>query len=487
MSVVNSSSNTELFNNFSMYIDTCKSNLNIIEYASYILDMAKDSCDMKQLSNYIILMFSVCDKYDINDEKPVFYTLFKSLSYYFPDVALGLLKEIPYYGSYKDYLSLYNVYEGNSEFKKAIIKIYGEQLVSDMKIVEKSNDLNKYLTISQAAKYASRGKTNIYFNFFIDIVKELFKDSKTLHKDYRKFIVKLTRHIKTPEVFFQPKNIEKIDNIETYNELKRQIIINDDMKCNITPTQILNNLIINSNNNNLQSELYNVLWTQLKDNINNKNSMKHIMPIINFNEHMCSDTIFNMYSLAIFMSDVTEHSIHSTNVYESSLYFNDKKSLIDRYKCVKNHFQKSNIFDIYQFMVRILKNMIELNTMPDKVPELLIFSDMSFENNYTLDKYTKLFIDLEIEYRKYGMILHNKSFPIPKIVFWDIRQKTNSNYIISSIPNVSVISNNNNTNVLSNYFNNNNNIIKNDFNNDRYERLKYVLKTQCNNIFNAEC
>eukprot|EP01114_Cavostelium_apophysatum_P013859 TRINITY_DN3450_c0_g2_i3.p1 TRINITY_DN3450_c0_g2~~TRINITY_DN3450_c0_g2_i3.p1 ORF type:complete len:876 (-),score=265.76 TRINITY_DN3450_c0_g2_i3:161-2746(-) len=144
------------------------------------------------------LIFQARDCRGGKGEKAMFYASLRWLGKNHPEVLAKCLKEIPFFGTWKDVLVLMD-----SPFEKQAISLFAQQLQSDLAELAKLGNTKEKLKVSLCAKWApteNQGKD-------VDkaarkIAKALFPKSKVPLTDYRKkVIVPLRRYLRITEKF----------------------------------------------------------------------------------------------------------------------------------------------------------------------------------------------------------------------------------------------------------------------------------------------
>jgi hypothetical protein len=488
----------ELFNTFFSYLNknmTLKyqnDDKTHSDYSLVMLDKIIKNKDISMLINYVNIIFYVCDVKKSKRDRFLFYSLLKNMYNFFPELTLRLLKEISNYGNFKDYINLFIFFKHEDKVKQEIISIYSEQLLKDFTKMNESEKMNEYKDISLAAKYAPRERSTTNYQFYIELVNKLFGSSSTPHKEYRNFIVKLSRHIEISEILIQKDKFNFIDINKNYayDSLKSIVMenkykVNFDLSSNSSNDEIDFDKYINPENImmgidlSLNNELFNSLWNELKRSIiiSKSDYFFNIIPAINIYETMNNYSMLKIKSMSLLMYDVCGcEEMISTNIYNEALHLNGI-SLTEQYDIINNKIIYTKNFDIYLFFNKILKTFIEYKVRPENTPDILIFSDMSFDSNYTHEMYNDIFIKLEIEYRKNGKIHYNQPFILPKIIFWTPNNILTKEYTISKFPYIHIINNESPIEVL-NFIQKN----KNNTNLEKYISVKMILNSNRYNI-----
>lgn len=486
----------EMFNTFFSYLNTNmtlkyqNNDKTIFDYSLLILDKINKNNDIGMLINYVNIIFYVCDVKKSKKDRFLFYSLLKNMYDFFPELTLSLLKEISNYGNFKDYVNLFIVFKHEDKVKQEIISIYSEQLLKDYNKMNESEKMNEYKDISFAAKYAPRERSTTNYQFYIELVNKLFGSSATPHKEYRNFIVKLSQHIEISEILIQKDKFNFIDINKNYayDSLKSIVTENKhkvkfDLSSNSSNDEIDFDKYINPENImmgidlSLNNSLFNSLWNELKKTIviSKSDYFFNIIPVIDIYETMNDYSMLKIKSMSLFMYDVCGcEEMISTNIYNESLYLKGI-SLIKQYNIMNNKIIYTKNFDIYLFFNKILKMFIEYKVKPENTPNILIFSDMSFDSNYTHEIYNDIFIKLEMEYRKNGKIHFDKPFILPKIIFWTPNNISTKGYNISKFPHIHIINNESPIEVL-------NFIGKNNTNMEKYVSVSMMLNSNRYNI-----
>lgn len=193
-------------------------NNDIEEVFSQVANRSSESSDfIETLVNLFVLAFSTRDCRGGKGEKAIFYSMLLKLYKIHPLSAITVLKFIPHFGYYKDFLLILNLLnpedESTTQLSDAIIKLLAEQLKTDHDNLSQGKS-----KLSLAAKYFPREgkkfakKNPIYFKKLVTQVNSLIPSNSTISElqNYRQILAKITQLLDVPETLMCGKRFASI-------------------------------------------------------------------------------------------------------------------------------------------------------------------------------------------------------------------------------------------------------------------------------------
>lgn len=381
--------------------------------------------------------------------------------------------------------------ESIQTLKDAILRVYVDQLQKD------SIALIANQSISFAAKYAPRagasyGEGN---NVWIrqGLKNLLFPNDQKSSEKYRKFLVRLTSALNCPEIKMSKKEYSQIDikhipsqclkrhrlaflNVDKSKPMLNELTGNrypddeDRIECrknmlsSITkkdgkihgkaamPHEIVE-IICNATDES-EISLLNAQWDDIRINVL-KNMEKlpmsdfstgsinlgRIVPMCDVSGSMAGTPMTVAIALSILVSEINHPNFqnHVLTFSQSPTWINlaDCLNLNSKVKKLKRADWGMNT-DIIKAFKLILSVVKKNNLNPEDVPDLLILSDMQFDSASNSNTSTTFEL-IKNMFHKYGMETMNQPFPIPRIIFWNLRGDTKSVPETSNANNVQML------------------------------------------------
>jgi hypothetical protein len=412
-------------------------------------------------------------------EKKLFYISINELYKYYPLTILSLINDIPYYGCFVDLLEIAVYKDCDNLLKLECIKVFSKQLMEDKAKLD-----NKDLNISLAFKWAPR--ENKYFDkkgelvrIFCNILFPDIKSYKESRKKYRHFL-KYSNYLKIPEVLMSANkwsqiNFNKVPSLCLNNNRKaflnehlsktltiqeensgnrfpkdeerikcRKNLINNVVKGKINAKELFPHIIIKklinhtSNNSNL-SYTENILikkqWEIIKESVLNnlcekkeKCSLGNIVPIVDVSASMFCDNftpISVSIAMGILVSEITNEEFKDRIItFESNPTWVNLEScnnIIEKVKKVKNASWggSTNLEATFDMILSIVT---EKKLIQEQIPNLIIFSDMQFDECLGYgNKWDTMYTKIKLRFSETGEKMNGIPLNPPMIIFWNLR------------------------------------------------------------------
>lgn len=392
--------------------------------------------------NFIIITFQTRNCRGGKGEKDLFLTMFREICIKFPNTALELLSLIPNYGCWKDLLKICN--SSSEEIRNKIVKLISDQLKKDIESDGKISLAAKWCP-RENEQFHKRNKTTFY-----ELVRE-FTGSTDLKsndfKQYRKAISSLSRKLdvteikmcensystidyrKVPSVHLHKwrkahlnekiggtcenedgnRYPDRIDRVNARHNLLSTVNIHGGrvdphmITSEITETSIHEQSILERQWNDIRREFL--------------NSSKRYIPISDVSGSMSGIPMEVSIALGILLSEISHDSFK-----DKVLTFHESPSWVDLKKCTslaqkvtKLRFSSwggsTNLIASFQLILDILKE----NSVPNhEVPDLIIFSDMQFDQIHHDE-------EMETHLSRIDLMFSEHGYTRPRIIFWNLR------------------------------------------------------------------
>ncbi len=410
-------------------------------------------------------------------EKKLFYDMILILYNTYPEVVCNLIEHIPFYGYYKDYLLLCELIVDDSRYDllfDTIISAYAEQLKTDKFSVKFAPRYNKH--------FAKNNNTRI----FRALVNKLFPKTHNSFEKYRKMVSEGNKKINTTEILMCDKRYSEIDfshvssvclnkfrkaflnesikeplsyyEQETGNRypddndrvLCRQHLLAKTQSNDIHGKQVMPHIlveqIINKRLSESEETLFNSQWEKIKEDvlnqINSTNSktdkkmdLGKLVPLSDVSDSMNGIPMYVSIALGLLISEINHKAFR-----DRVLTFNTIPKWHNLSKCKTlcekvNSLKKSPWGGSTDFM-KAIENILEIaianKLSNDEIPDLIVFSDMQFN-----EADSKFLTHYEIIKKKFNNVGYTT---IPKIIFWNLRGDTTGFPVDSKCENVQLLS-----------------------------------------------
>jgi hypothetical protein len=407
-------------------------------------------------------------------EKKLFYDMILILYNAYPALVCKLIEHIPFYGYYKDYLLLCELIVDDSKYDylfNTIISAYAEQLKTDPFSVKFAPRYNKH--------FAKNNNTRI----FRALVDKLFPKTHNSFEKYRKMISEGNKKINTTEILMCDKRYSEIDFSHvssvclnkfrkaflnesvkkplSYHEqgtgnrypddedrvLCRQHLLEKTMSNNIHGKQVMPHIlveqIINKRLSESEETLFNSQWEKIKEDVlnqinstdNKKMDLGKLVPLSDVSDSMSGIPMYVSIALGLLISEINHEAFR-----DRVLTFNTIPKWHNLSKCKTfcekvNSLKKSPWGGSTDFM-KAIENILEIaitnKLSNDEIPDLIVFSDMQFN-----EADSKFLTHYEIIKGKFNNAGYTN---IPKIIFWNLRGDTTGFPVDSKCENVQLLS-----------------------------------------------
>jgi hypothetical protein len=466
-----------------------------------ILHHAETTEDAYLLADIIVMMFQTRDVRGGKGEKLLFYKMFLEFSKKYPTTTVALLGVIAEYGYYKDFMNIYEIHDCSSSLKTSIIEFYAKQLRADVEALRASVESGTMPKLSLAAKFAPRQGKH-FTTFHKKLVKALYPESKTPDKDFRKMIVSLTKALEITEVFmcaepvrYHEINFKKVPSlclnrhrmaflnqivtrkghpqkplseseIETGNrfpdDLNRVECRKNLLLATVTgkvcgkvlmPHELVSQLMSMSSITDAESSVYDTQWLKIIEGVLETITkflgidapcglnFGKLLPMVDVSASMSGTPMEVAIALGILVSMTCDISWRNRFItFDSNPTWVDLtgyKSLFDKVKKTQNapwggstNFEKA--FEM------ILKVACDARLTPDQIPDLIVFSDMQFNQAGSFGE--TMFMLMTRRFSEEGKKICGSPWPLPKIVFWNLRGDTSGYPVDANQKNVHMLS-----------------------------------------------
>jgi hypothetical protein len=449
--------------------------IKIISYIQKIKTEFDETKNVQLLIDLFVLTFQTRDIRNGKGERDLFYIMFLALQEHFPVEILLLIPSISAYGSYLDFSKLMNLInqkksetsdktEKNnySTFEKAIISYYAEQLQNDQQVLQTSSGAKDSLPIlSLAAKWAPR-ENKQYKEFAHQLAQRLFPSQKNKHILYRKLIVNLSKQLDVTEIKMCADLYHEIDFSKVPSKClnkNRKAFLNECLKkstlrypdkasrnvCrfhllsalttgkvngkDMMPHELVQQLYSSSQISEEEIQIYDAQWQKIRENVLNSMlsssscaeksiSLGKLVPMVDVSGSMSGEPMMVAIALGILVSELShDHFRNRFLTFETNpswVVLKEEDNLKQKVEQTKDASWGGST-DFQKAFRLILKIATENNLSQEEIPDLIVFSDMQF-NEADRSGYT-MFETMKHEFSKHG-------YQCPKIIFWNLRANT---------------------------------------------------------------
>lgn len=409
-------------------------------------------------------------------EKKLFYNMILNLYDKYPEVICDLIEHVPFYGYYKDYLLLCELIVDNPKYDllfDRIISVYAEQLKTDPYSVKFAPRYNKH--------FAKNNNNRI----FRTLVNKLFPKTHNSFEKYRKMVSEGNKKINTTEILMCDKRYSEIDfshvssvclnkfrkaflnesikepllhnDIATGNRypddddrvLCRQHLLEKTQSKDIHGKQVMPHILVEQIINRLltwsEEKLFNIQWEKIKEDVlnqinsnnnsNKKMNLGKLVPLSDVSDSMNGIPMQVSIALGLLISEINHEAFRNRVLTFNTVPKWHNLSSCKTF-CEKVISLKSSPWGGSTNFMKAIENILEvavLNKLSnDEIPDLIVFSDMQFN-----EADSKFLTHYEIIKKKFNNAGYTT---IPKIIFWNLRGNTNGFPVDSKCENVQLLS-----------------------------------------------
>lgn len=398
----------------------------------------------------------------------------------FPKTIESLMEELPYYGSWKDLLEVSTCPEVHGDLRKACLKLFGAQLQQDAAAVRESGGENTP-KVSLAGKWAPReGKAYDKKGKVVKDLSAILFPSKDLSKGerrklYRKLVGGLTRVLKVPEVLMSAQRWSEINFKEVPSlclDRHRKAFLNEDLKEKLGKDKILTgnrypenadrvacrkNLVeklktgavngkqlfpheiarkfYTGRTSEMEALVCQAQWNSIRDDLlkameelrasedkGGKVDLGNLVPLVDVSGSMSGTPMDVAIALGILVSEISADCIKNRVItFESRpswFAFDPNDSIAEKVKKLKRApWGGSTNFTL---ALEMIYNVVKSNKLSmDEVPDLIVFSDMQFDQ---ADRsFATQYEQVQLAFHKLGLEISGKPYEAPRIIFWNLR------------------------------------------------------------------
>jgi len=384
-------------------------------------------------------LFFMRDAREGTGERRSFRIILNGLGYQHPTIAKELISLVPEYGRWDDLYSLMD----NDVLIEPVVDFIYQQFKKDI------DDCNSNKPISLLAKWLPKESSKKYKNIYNILLKEFDMTPKT----YRQLVGKLRKYLDVVEVKMSANEWDKVnynsvpskanllykDAFLRHDEERRNEYLenlkngNENTKINakvLMPHEIVHNymsslydgwhLRIKSYDETLEQ-----LWKSLPDYVDREDFSMFVRDGSgSMRSHIGNTNISCLdvsTALAIYFSE------HCKGEYKDNfITFSNRPKVIDLSKCsslrekiekcyAEDDWTNTDIYKVFKLVLDVaVKNQYTQEQLPKNI---VIVSDMEFDEGITTRDYKTLFETIQAEYLLHG-------YDLPRLVFWNICSRT---------------------------------------------------------------
>lgn len=399
-------------------------------------------------------------------------------------MLLSIIPEYGYFKDLMNLYLMICADESFSKFSDALIVSFATQLQKDMQELEASKASEKTPSLSFAGKFAPREGKKQFSAFYKKLFRELFGKSKTARQQYRKLVVELTAEIGSPEVLMcagkyheitfskvpslclnrfrkaflnelvtkkgkQSKTLSESEedtgnrfpNVEervACRQALQEATINGNVSGKVIfPHELVAQLLPKSSISRNESLIYNAQWQKIIEGVLETTAkflgedapeginFGKLLALVDVSGSMDGTPMEVAIALGILVSMTSDPAWRDRFItFETDPHWinlSQHKSLFDKVKATSEAtFGLSTNFEAAFEL--ILQSAISARLTPEQIPDLIVFSDMQFDeaggfSETMLDLMTRRFAEA-------GVKICGTPYPAPKIIFWNLRGDT---------------------------------------------------------------
>jgi Mg-chelatase subunit ChlD len=387
-----------------------------------------------------------------------------------------------------------------SRLQDAMIDLFAAQLLKDEKELETYRVVAGAVPkLSLAAKYAPREKKH-FKAVYNKLVKKLFGKSRTAQEQYRKLVVPLTKALEIPEILmcarrYDEINFKKVPSLclnrfrkAFLNELvtkkgghpiplseSQQETGNrhpDDEKrvqcrknlqeasakgkvCGkvLQPHELVSQLMANSRISAVESVVYDAQWAKIKEGVlegiqklvstpdSSGINLGKLVPLVDVSGSMSGTPMEVSIALGILVSELSDPAFRDRFItfHETPTWVS-----LEGLTCLKDKVVKTQAAPwggsthFKTALEMILRVAIEHRLSPEEIPDLIVFSDMQFNQ---AGRFGETMHDvIKRRFAEAGVEICGRPYPAPKIIYWNLRGDTHGFPVQANTPNTQMLS-----------------------------------------------
>ena len=382
--------------------------------------------------------------------------------------------------------------------QNAIIDLYAEQLLKDKKELDSSLVSGAIPQLSLAAKFAPREGKHFKAAYKM-LVKKLFGKSHRAQEQYRKLVVPLTAALEVPEILmcarrYDEINFKKVPSLclnrfrkaflnelvtkkggcpvllsesqeETGNrhpnDPKRvqcrknlQLASAEGKVCGkvLQPHELVSQLMGNSRISSTESVVYDAQWTKIKEGVlegmtklvstnSSAINLGKLVPLVDVSGSMSGTPMEVSIALGVLVSELSDRAFRDRFItfHETPTWVSLEGLTSLRDKVVKTQAAPwGGSTDFKAALEMILKVAVEHRLSPEEIPDLIVFSDMQFNQ---AGRYGETMHDvIKRRFAEAGVAICGTPYRAPKIIYWNLRGDTRGFPVEANTPNTQMLS-----------------------------------------------
>jgi Domain of unknown function (DUF2828) len=415
-------------------------------------------------------------------ERDISYIMLLTLYETFPDTVQSLLPLIPHYGSYKDWFRLVALATRETKYEPLvaeIVRLASEQLQADQIALRTSNK------ISLLAKWAPREK-RLFGKQVGALANHLFPDSRTPKQSYRMLVASLNRAIQTTEIKMSLNDWDDIDfkNVPSLCLMKhRKAFLNESV--NSTPSDAeestgnrypddekrvacrkrlgdamleegkrklngkqlfpheIAKQLMHGTTSSMEKTLMQSQWAAIRESVKeamgtlhetgdrlNAINLGNLVPLTDVSASMDGTPMEAAIGLSILVSELAAPEFANRFLTFESVpqwvVLNDGMDIAGKVKATQQASWGGST-DFSRALELILETAANAKLSPNEIPDLIVFSDMQFDEanqDSEADSWETSYDYLVRRFKETGLSVCGKPWPIPHIIYWNLRGDT---------------------------------------------------------------
>ena len=441
--------------------------------------------DKTVMVDTLVLIFQTRNCRGGKGEKNLTYLLIKKLYGAFPTTVTNLIELLPTYGYFKDLLHIYEMQDISEALKAIAVNVFAKQLKKDSDELQLANTESRTPQLSLAGKWAPRvGKH--FDNFANALCVEMFPNDSKRHQKYRKLVVSLTQALEIPEVYMCANRYSEIDfkrvsslclnrfrkaflnelcgdkrltdeESETGNRFPTNIdrvTCRNNLKSSVKTGKINGKALMPHElttkiqwiDSELELQVFEAQWEKIREDVINMCStgtidpnglnLSKLVPLVDVSGSMRGTPMEVAIALGILVSEVTHPNFRDRMItfetFPKWVNLSSAKTLQEKVMQTRSA-PWDNSTDFMK-AIELILTVVRNNKMPpEEVPDLIVFSDMQFDQ---ADRgYSTHYQLIEQKFRQLG-----PEYKPPRIIFWNLRGDTSGFPVTANTPNTQMLS-----------------------------------------------
>ncbi len=434
-----------------------------------------------EMADLFVLAFQTRDCRGGKGEKKLFYTMLLELYKTHPETVLALLGEVSEFGYYKDLILLSEAATGNGVEGAEVLMdlaaaLFAERLEADKAMLDAAKAEGQTPTLSLASKFAPR-EGKLYKPFRQLLMKKLFPEMEKVPscRAYRKLVTELSAALEVPEVLmaaqrFDEINFAKVPSLclnrnrkaflnetsgmtfahrETGNRLPedlkrvacRQNLLKSMLLGKVSGKVLMPHELVTQvgRTSETESMLLDAQWSTMRAGVVEQMAkfagnaeaqagsidLGKLVPLVDVSGSMSGIPMEVAIALGILVSELTHpHFKDRFITFESNprwVSFEGANTLKEKVS-ISRSAPWGGSTNFVKALELILSAVVEARLSPEEIPDMIVFSDMQF--NQASETGEPMHLTIDSMFAEAGMAVCGRPYRPPRIIFWNLSGNT---------------------------------------------------------------